>query len=941
MVSRPALRMAVSFLALQFASAAMAQTIDPNILRSLQSQMGAGNAGTGQMLQNRSGTNASQQQQQVNPQDMPANVVLPEERQVRRVQAERKLADLYLPSAVERDYRTRLGDTTLRQFGYDLFQSGTAPTGVRTGAIGNDYVLGIGDEIQISFRGATNVSQQVMVDRDGMVTAGQLRPIRAAGRTLGTVKAEIEAETRRSLLATDVYVSVGDVRSISVFVGGEVERPGQLNLTSLSDIATALSQAGGVRKTGSLRQVRLVRANGSVQTVDLYGMLGIGTLPRIRLQDGDRVIVPVIGPTIAVTGAVPRPGIYELRGSASISAVVAYAGGAVRQRGAQVVISRIAADGSESFIRAAGGTEKVVGGDAIQLVGSSPGGAIGRVELLGNVDNPGSRPLVSARTVAELVGRPEDLRPDTYQPAAVLQRRDPATGSRIFQTINLAHELRDGSPTPLMSEDKLYIFSRGDIEFMNSVPVRQIILGQRNPRPECKSLVALEQLARDTQTARFSAVTRGSFVVETRMGSQIGTTGRVLRSGNADKEEALGLSADTRDGLLEPLPEDDRDPQSASNGTDNARKYDRFGRKRPITDEEWQAYRDERCPSVFEDRPELLGVLLENSVSIGGAVRRPGAYPVGGIMTARDMALIAEGLMPAASGLSLDIQRIADDRPETVQVDAAGTALASTVISPGDDIRFNASQPIYENSGVLVSGEVARPGLYTIRRGEKLSELLERAGGLTRFAYPYGTVFTRKSVKISQEEGFKRTARELNNSLLAIAARSTNSNGSGLAGAASLIEAMANVEATGRMVVEADPRVLQLRPDLDTVLEAGDAINVPKRPNFVLALGDLNNPGALQFVERKTAMQYLSEAGGPLSTADKKRAFMVLPNGSAQPISTTSWADSRMTPPPPGTAIIVPKNIDPLYKLSVFRDVATIIGQMATSVATIAVLATN
>lgn len=938
MVSRPALRIAVSFLAVQFASATMAQTIDPSILRSLQSQMGAGNAGAGQTLQNRSGTNASQQ---TNSQDSPT-AVTPEERQLRRVQAERKLAELYLPSAVERDYRTRLGDTTLRQFGYDLFQGGAAPTGVRTGAIGNDYVLGIGDEIQISFRGATNSTQQITVDRDGMITAGQLRPIRAAGRTLGTVKAELDAETRRSLLATDVYVSVGDVRSISVFVGGEVERPGQLNLTSLSDIATALAQAGGVRKTGSLRQVRLVRANGSVQTVDLYGMLGIGTLPRIRLQDGDRVIVPVIGPTIAVTGAVPRPGVYELRGTASISAVVAYAGGALRQRGAQVVISRIAADGSESFIRAAGGSEKVVGGDAIQLVGSSPGGAIGRVELLGNVDNPGSRPLVSARTVAELVGRPEDLRSDTYQPAAVLQRRDAATGSRVFQTINLAQELRDGSSTQLMSEDKLYIFSRNDIDFMNGVPVRQIILGQRNPRPECKSLVTLEQLARDTQTARFSAVTRGSFVVETRTGSQIGTTGRVLRSGSADKEAALGLSLDSQDGLLEPLP-DDRDPQSATsaNSTDTSRKYDRFGRKRPTTDEEWQAYRDERCPSIFEDRPELLGVLLENSVSIGGAVRRPGAYPIGGIMTARDMALIAEGLMPATSGLSLDVQRIADDRPETVQVDAAGTALASTVISPGDDIRFNASQPIYENSGVLVSGEVARPGLYTIRRGEKLSELLERAGGLTRFAYPYGTVFTRKSVKLSQEEGFKRTARELNNSLLAIAARSTNSNGSGLAGAASLIESMSNIEATGRMVVEADPRVLQVRPDLDTVLEAGDAINVPKRPNFVLALGDLNNPGALQFVERKTAMQYMSEAGGPLSTADKKRAFMVLPNGAAQPISTTSWADSRMTPPPPGTAIIVPKNIDPLYKLSVFRDVATIIGQMATSVATVAVLATN
>lgn len=881
-------------LGLMWSQSLAAQSLDPRVLEDLQRQLGSGQSG-----QSPSG-----------PQQLPGagqavqapvqgvRVDTPEEQEVRRAEARRQLRELYEPSAVERDYRRRLNEPRIRQFGYDFFQSAPAPTGVRTGAIGDDYVLGIGDEIQVSFRGTTNRTQTVRVDRDGRIVAGDLRPVQAAGRTLGSVRAELAAETKRTMLATEVFVSVGEVRAISVFVGGEVERPGQFSLTSLADIGTALAQAGGVRRTGSLRQVRLVRAGGGTVVVDLYGLLGIGAPSNVRLRDGDRVIVPVIGPTVAVTGAVTRPGIYELRGGASVGAVVDFAGGAIRQRGAQVVISRIGADGGESFVRAATASSNVVGGDAVQVVGGSAGGASGRVQLQGNVDNPGARPLVAAGTVAELVGSPDDLRPDTYQVGALLVRRDPSTGARVFEVVNLARELRERPSMPLQSEDRLFVFSRADIEFMNSTAVRQIVLGERNPLPQCQSLRRLTTLVKDTDSTRFNTVTRGGFVLVERTGAQLGTVGARLGQGGTQSVEVAEVrSADDQDTV--PL-----------------------------------------CPGVFEDEPELLPVLIEHSVSVGGAVRRPGAYPVGGQVSARDLAAVADGLVAGASGLVLDINRAQAGPAERVQADPGSSLMSLTQLGPGDDIRFNAQQPVFEGSAVLVSGEVARPGLYAIRKGEKLSELLARAGGLTDYAYSYGTVFTRRSVKQSQEEGFRRTARELNNSLLAIAARSTEKSSDGITGAAALIQTLASADAPGRLVVEADPRVLELRPDLDTIMDPGDSIFVPKRPNFVLALGDVNNPGALQFVDGKPARTYIAEAGGMLSTADDDRVFMVLPNGSAQPVSSGGWSSSSATPPP-GTTIIVPKNIDPLYRLSVFRDITTIIAQLATSVATVAVLATN
>lgn len=892
------------------------QAIDPGMIQNLQRQLGASSAAPQASAPADRGASGEVEM----PSIPGARIDTTEEQELRRVQARRELSDLYQPSPVESDYRRRTMDRDLRQFGYDFLQSARPPSGSRSGAVGDDYVLGIGDELSVGFRGAVNSSYRATVDRDGRIVVGTLPPIQAAGRSLGAVRAQIAAETKRTMLATELFVSVGDMRSISVFVGGEVERPGQISLNSLSDVGTAISLAGGVRRSGSLRQVRLVRAGGGTVLVDLYGLFGIGTPPAVRLRDGDRIIVPVIGPTVAVTGAVARPGIYEIAGASSAGAIVAYAGGAIRQRGAQIVVSRIQPDGSETFERAATPASRILGGDAVQVIGRSAGGAQGRVALRGNVDNIGPRPLVAAATVAELVGSAADLRPDTYQAAAVLARLSPSTGARRFEVFNLSSALRELPSPSLQSDDQVYLFSGADIRFLNSAAVRQIILGGANSLPRCHSLQSLSSVVKDTDGYRFSAATRGSFVVQTEQGAELGSIGGASQVGNR-------VGAATQSGYVGWQSERGGDTSQPASRQSGNRKADDDARP--------------ECPMVFEDVPELLTALLEHSVSVSGSVRRPGAYPVGAGVTAADIADLAGGLVTGSRAVTLDINRADSGASERVATNDTRAAFVQTPLAPGDDIRFNAQQPVFEASAILLTGEVNRPGLYSIRRGEKLSELLARAGGLADQAYPYGTVFTRVSVKEAQQEGFRRTSRELNNSLLAVAARSQQGNAEAIAGAAALAATLAKTEASGRMVVEADPRVLALRPDLDTILEAGDRIFVPKRPGFIIALGDVNNPGALQFVENKNVGTYLRDAGGSLATADNGRVFVVLPNGTAQPVRGGGWSGASGMAPPPGSTIIVPKNIDPLYKLTIIRDVTTIIAQLATSVATVAVLATR
>jgi protein involved in polysaccharide export with SLBB domain len=446
------------------------------------------------------------------------------------------------------------------------------------------------------------------------------------------------------------------------------------------------------------------------------------------------------------------------------------------------------------------------------------------------------------------------------------------------------------------------VFSRNDIDFLNRTPVRRIVLGQANTLTECAGLDRLETLVRDSQTARFTVVTRSAFIVERAGQSDVAATGGNVGSVSRRGDEALRTG-------------DDKVGLRGSNSN---------------------------CPAVFEEEPELLPVLIENAVSVGGSVRRPGAYPVAGTISAADLAAVAEGVLSAASEMTLDVSRATGSTivQERIATDGNPTALAETMMRAGDDLRFNAAQAQFEPGSVLLTGEFNRPGLYSIRKGETLSQLMARAGGLSSLAYPYGAIFTRRAVKELQQEGLRRTSRELTNGLLAVSTRK-DASGDGLIAAQQLIQQLATVEAPGRMVVEADPRVLALRDDLDTVLESGDAIVMPKRPNFVLALGDVLNPGALQFVQDKPVGEYLRASGGTQSSADKGRIFVVLPNGSAQPLTGRGWGRSDRGVIPPGSTIIVPKNIDPLYKLDVARDIAGIVASLLTSVATVALLATK
>ena len=217
----------------------------------------------------------------------------------------------------------------LRQFGYDLFNrtvSSFAPPS--TLAVGPDYIIGPGDEFTLTLWGTTEGIYNLRVTREGEVTLPKVGVITVNGVRFGELERTLKRHLSRYYRDLNLSVAMGGLKTLSVYVVGEVTKPGSYSLSSLATVYGALFAAGGPTKQGTLRTVQVLRAGKVVRTLDLYEFLMKGDRSQdIKLQNEDTVFVPLIGPIAGISGAVYRPAIYELRGKESIDDVIRMAGG--------------------------------------------------------------------------------------------------------------------------------------------------------------------------------------------------------------------------------------------------------------------------------------------------------------------------------------------------------------------------------------------------------------------------------------------------------------------------------------------------------------------------------------------------------------------------------------------------------------------------------------
>ncbi|MBK8166463.1 MAG: SLBB domain-containing protein [bacterium] len=642
------------------------------------------------------------------------------------------------------------------------------------GPVPADYRLGVGDELAIHAWGEVDFQLTRVVDRDGSVILPRSGKVVCAGRTLGEVEASIREQLARSHAsiagqgegATQVEVTLGQLRPIRIYVIGEATRPGSYQLSSASTVLTALYAAGGPAETGSYRDIRLMRGSQVIATLDLYDYLARGVRTGDRLlQEGDTVFIPDRLRRVQVTGPVRRPMFYEMKPGESLPDLLEYAGGLTPQAVPDLVHIRRVLPARE---RKAGQPDHVFLDIALKDGKPAPGSPAGElmdgdhvvvdaigerldryVDVRGSVKVPGRYEYRDGLTVKDLLAMAGGLWPDAMTDQAVIDRTS-ASGDLFSVTIPLSATLNGtAEPVALQSRDALHVFARWELQRRPQVFITGEVYDPVSP------------LWREGMTLREL----------------------VLKAGGL-RDSANLLQAEVSRLLVD-----------AVTSTDITR------------------------------RPEQTVAVLR--------------VPLGADFLERD------------DGFQL---------------------------KPYDRVAIR-RLPWWElQQTVVIRGEVFFPGQFSLeRKDERLSALVQRAGGLRPDAYLEGARVQRAQ------------------------------------------------DGVGNVAIDLAKALQEPGSEHDIILLNGDEVIIPDRMFTVKVVGEVGFPTSLVWEEGKKINWYVDRAGGFLEKADKGKSRVVWPNGMSLPNKGGSKVIA-------GSTIIVPRKAPPEGEstLAKLKEISGILAGLAT-----------
>lgn len=717
-------------------------------------------------------------------------------------------------------------EPALQPYGYDLFAGEPSTfTPVTDIPVSENYVLGAGDVVKIQLYGNQNANYSLTLDRDGKVNVRELGPIYLAQQTFAQAREVILTEVEQKMIGVSASVSLGELRSIRVFVLGEAYRPGSYTVSALSTITNALFVSGGISEIGSLRNIQHKRNGRLIGTLDLYDLLMRGdTRGDNLLQPGDAIFIPPVGQTIAIDGEVRRPAIYELKGESTVRQAVDLAGGPLPEAALDAVkIYRVSRSGNREIIDVniatrAGRSRSIRSGDAIQVL-----------------------------PVLEELNRQVILTGHVQRPGEYQWR----TGMRLTDIL----------PSPAST------LAQADFDY---------VLIKREIQPD-----------RQITTLAVS----------------------LLDALNAPKSSA-NPKLQPRDEIIV-FPREDSREAAVTAVVETLQAQARYGTPQPV-------------------------------VTIAGMVKHPAAYPMQANMRVMDLIRAGGGLLESAYPLKAEITRLvinAAGQRQTVHttIDLAailtGNQAAELALQPYDTLTIQIVPQWTGQQEIEIFGEVQFPGTYAIKKGETLSDVLIRAGGVTDYAFPEGAVLTRESLRKKEQQQQEELAERLEADIAAISLEQAQEVGGNQAvqAAQGLLKQVNELKPVGRLVIDL-PKILAGESEAPIYLLEGDRLYIPLRPQEVTVIGEVQFPTSHIHTSGWTKDDYISRSGGTTYRADENRIFVVKANGEVQ-IETSSWFDDEANQIGVGDTVVVPLDADRVKPLTFWSEVTEIVYQVALSVA--------
>jgi protein involved in polysaccharide export with SLBB domain len=821
-----------------------------------------------------------------------------------------------IPSLYDMYVQAAPRPVTPARFGFEVFASGARDSHLipMDLSVGPDYVVGPGDALSIDLWGGITQRLYRVVDHGGRISLPDVGPLLVSGKSLATVQQELQQLLRTEFRDLSADVSLSRTRTIRVYEVGEIANPGAYDVTSLSTPLNAMFAAGGPTSGGSLRFIKHVRGGKLLEVVDLYDLLLNGVRPDLqRLENGDTILVPPVGPQVTVEGMVRRPAIYELKNE-NLASVLELAGGLLPTASLRhIEVQRVVAHEKQTMLSVELQdsdneleiTRKIASfqvhdGDRIRVF-AIPTYNQDVIFLAGHVSRPGRYSFHSEMRVTDVITSYKDLLPEPAGQHAEIIRLNAPDFHPSVEGFNLADALANPSQAPVLHPmDTIRVFGRFDFENPPTVSVW----------------------------------------------GEVRVPGTYRTAGQIRLNDALFLAG----GLA---------PSAMKADAQVVRELPDGKTKVFSVDLNLALAGDPKANILLQPRDQLLihantASLQPPTVYIQGEVGRPGRYPLTFDMTVSDLIQISGGLKAGANRNVADLttykwsdQGNLNGNRQTIQIASAliGDPSSNPKLSNGDVLTIR-QLPGWNDLGATISvkGQVQSPGAYGIRPGEHLSSILERAGGFQSDAYVYGAILQRAQVReleTQQQTAMILRIKDMETNLQLLPendARQKQAKASALQQYQSTLSELSATPPLGRVTIHISADISRWKgTPMDVEVRAGDTLLIPKRPSFVMVSGQVFNATAVGFRPGKSGNWYLSQSGGPTTLADKKGIFVIRADGSVIGGRESAWSGPSLGEVlQPGDTIVVPEKA---VGGSVQWQNVFLAAQVAASVASTAILA--